>query len=74
MRFNAADEEHNRAFLQSDVHAEFILTFLLNRYGVELPAEGLRVIEYTRFDDVLGAPAEEVYWNLHRFIQENGPF
>ena len=61
VRADVDESAHDSAYLQVDVHAEFILKFFLDRYEVPFPNQGLRVTEFTRFDDVLGAAASHVY-------------
>ena len=63
VRPDVDESVHNNAYLQVDVHAEFILNFFLDRYNVPFPNQGLRVTEFSRFDHVLGAPASQVYGN-----------
>ena len=65
VRFDAADEEHDRAYLQCDLHSEFIIHFFLNRYNMEMPAVGLRIVEYCRFDHIRGGPSSTIYANAN---------
>jgi hypothetical protein len=59
----ATDAEHARAYLQFDVHAEWIIDYFLERHHTQRPERGLSCQCFCRFDDVLGA-VEAV--TLHR--------
>ena len=50
------------AHLQFDTHAEWILSFVIDHVGSIFSREGIRVIEYSRFDAQLGAPSESIYF------------
>jgi len=63
VRADVEESVHDNAYLQVDVHAEFILNFFLDRYNLPFPSQGLRVTEFSRFDHVLGAAASHVYRN-----------
>ena len=51
---DATDAEHNRAYLQHDVHAEPVVRFFLRHFNAEglLEPRGIRVVVYTRWDSV----------------------
>jgi hypothetical protein len=51
----ATDEEHADAYLQFDVHALWIVEYYLTRHAIPIPAGGVVVKCYSRFDAVLGA-------------------
>ena len=51
----ATDEEHANAYLQFDVHALWIVQYFLTRHAMSIPAGGVVVKCYSRFDAVLGA-------------------
>ena len=55
-----SDADNNYAYLQCDVHGAFILNFFLECYEIDLPEGGFNVVEYCRFDHVLGSPASQV--------------
>ena len=50
----ASDAAHNAAYLQFDVHGQFVMEYLLTEFEGTLPVAGIRCVCYTRFDDILG--------------------
>ena len=57
---SATDSQHDGAYLQHDVHGEFIVRFLLEHFHSPRTIEprGVRVIVYTRLDSPLLRPEE----------------
>ena len=50
----ATDEQHANACLQFDLHAVWIVEYFLQKHDRQIPACGLSLNCYSRFDDVLG--------------------
>ena len=50
----ATDEQHANAYLQFHLHAVWIVEYYLRKHGSQVPAGGLLLKCYSRFDDVLG--------------------
>ena len=73
VRRDLPDEAHDYAYLQCDVHTEFILDFLLTRHGMAVPPAGFRVIEYSHFDHILGAASERLYSLSRDIVVEAEP-
>ena len=44
------EERHAAAYLEFEGHARFIVTFFLERHGVELPSGGFELVEHSRLD------------------------
>ena len=57
----ATDEEHDGAYLQHVLHAEFAVRFFLDYFSNSLPLEprGMRVVVYTRWDSELLPPRRD---------------
>ena len=51
---NASDAQHDAAYLQFDIHASFVMEYLLTEFDGSLPFAGIRCLCYSRFDDILG--------------------
>ena len=56
----ASDEEHGKAFLEHDRHAEALVRFFLHEFGVgvEVDGRGVKIIVYTRLDSLNNDPVE----------------
>ena len=63
VNLQATDEEHNGAYLQHDVHAEFVVRFFLEYFSSSTPVEprGITVVVYTRWDSELLPPSEVTF-------------
>ena len=51
---SASDAAHASAYLQFDIHASFIMEYLLTHCEGFVPVGGIRCYCYSRFDDILG--------------------
>ena len=69
----ASKSEHDRSYLQFDVHAEWVLRYLLHILKREIPRRGIRLVCFSRFDDILGGPETILIQQSPENMNENVP-